>query len=209
MNDTNNSIFKNNLRLLSRKNKQLAATLQTTGISSATRVFPARSGLITAEITIAPNRIKLIHSAVDPLQDAREWAEMQKISADVFVLLGMGLGYPALALLDSGLPGKLLIAEKDTVIFKLATLHCDLTGILENEKVYLFIGDEANDLLPYLQKEKTDSLTYGIYHPATVLHPGFYEKISQNLDNIIFERHKMHDPQTSSMLEEALKEMMI
>lgn len=209
MKDIKNSIFENNIRLLSRNNNHLAAALQTHKAQSAVRIFPAKNGLLTAEAGIPPNCTKLIHSAINPLEDARQWAQMQKTDGDFFVLLGMGLGYPAQALLEKGLPGRLLIIEKDMGVLKLATTHCNLTGILENDKVILFTSNKVNDLRAHFQKEKTNNLTYGIYHPATVLHPDFYEKIRQYLDNIIYEQRKAHAPQTCSVLEEALKELMI
>lgn len=207
MDDPKDSIFENNLRLLSRSNNQIAEALRGIEVPSSVRVFLTESGLFTAEVKITPDCTKLIHSAFHPLKEAREWAEMQNISADVFVLLGIGLGYPALAILDGGFSGKLMIAEKDTGIFKLAAMHCNLTGILKNKNVSLFVGKEADSLISYLHKEKPDHLSYRIYQPATSLHPEFYEKISLNLDKIILAQHRISNPQLFSGLEYMLQVM--
>jgi hypothetical protein len=209
MNAPNNSIFENNLHLLSRKDNSLAKTLKDAPLSSSLLIIPAKSGLFTVEAKIALDCTRLVHSAVNPLEEARRWAQVQNISANVFVLMGMGLGYPALALLDQGFTGKLLVIEQDTGIFKLAATYCDLTDILINENVSIFAGENADDFVSNVLKEKTDILGYGIYHPAVSLHPEFYERIRLHLDKIIFERHKLHHLQTCLVLENALKEMMI
>lgn len=208
MNDIKASIFENNLFFLSRKEPQLALSLKSANIPSNIRGFQTKSKHFSAEVILSSDCTRLLHSAIDPMEEAIEWAQMQDITAEAFALLGFGLGYPALALLEEDFQGKLYIVEKDIGIFKLAAIHCDLTKLFTSDNVDLFIGKDADYFLYFLNKNTT-SLHYKIYQPAAILHQQFYKDVSLSLDKIIFEQHKTNDPQTSSILEEALMEMKI
>ena len=206
MNVADNDFFKTNLRLLSLNNDQLAFALEKLDVPSSITVFPSASGLMTAKVKSSPDCGKYIHSSVNPSKEATHWAAMQKTDSNIFVLMGMGLGYPAIALLENGYSGELLIVEKEAGIFKLALQHCDLSRILINKNVFLLIGDKSAALSDYLPKGN-GSLSYGIYQPAGSLHNEFYERLSIDLDKIIFKKHNMNDPQGSAEMEILLQLM--
>ena len=203
----NNVFFQKNISLLAIKHSQLAKILNSLTITVPARIFPSQSGRISAEIQTVPGKSLLLHSAFDPCEESSSWARQQNISANVFVLLGMGLGYPALALLKRSFSGKLAIVENDIDIFKLALMSCDLEVLLSNENISFYVGREIDGLLPHLRQAKAIHLSYGLFPPSYLLNSDFYEQISLCLDKIIYETKKMRDPQTCSILEEALKEM--
>jgi hypothetical protein len=195
MNVINNSIFENNLGLLSGRNEQLARELRIADVLSDARIFPAKNGLCTAEVNISSGCPTLLHSAIDPLEQVQCWAPRQNPAAEVFILLGLGLGYPALAMINRGFAGKLYIVERDIGIFKLAAIHCDLTPILAANNIDLFIGKDADNSLVFLTQNEVTNLSYKIYHPAASLHPQFYKDLSLDLDRVIFENRRINDRQ--------------
>lgn len=61
----------------------------------------------------------------------------------VVVLLGMGLGYLPLAILDKLQRGHVLVVcEADPRVFHAAMFHQDLTRLLTDKRVYLVVGDD-------------------------------------------------------------------
>jgi hypothetical protein len=205
MTNINTSIFKKNTHSLFPYKEQLAIALRTAKIPYNISLFQTISKHLTAEVNIASDSTKLLHSAVDPLEEAKCWAQMQNINTEDFVLLGLGMGYPALAIIDQGFRGKLYLVEKDIGIFKLATMHCDLTKMFIRDKVDLFIGADTDNLMDSFRKNKTTSLSYKIYQPAASLHPQFYNDVSLKLDKIIFEINRNNNPQCFKAIEVLLR----
>jgi hypothetical protein len=209
MNDIKDSILNNNLDLLSRGNEQLALELRIADIPSHVKIFPAENRLPTAEVKFSSDCPRLLHSAIDPLEEANSWAQRQNITTEHFALFGLGLGYQALALINQGFPGRIYIVERDIGIFKLAAIHCDLTPILSANNIHLFIGKDADNFLVFLKQSEITILSYRTYEPVASLHSQFYQDVSVELDKIIFENHRINDPQLFSGVEilmQSLKE---
>lgn len=207
MNNINASIFEKNLRFISPKKPQLAVDLMTATIPDYVRVFQTQNKQFTAEVKNSPDCIKLLHSAVDPWEEAKCWARVQNINTEAFALLGLGMCYPALALIEQGFRCRIYLVEKDIGIFKLAATYRDLTKIFTADNVDLFIGTDADNFPDFLRTNNTASLSYKIYQPAASLYSQFYNDLSYNIDKIMFEINRSNDPQCFAETEALLKAM--
>ncbi|TAJ07415.1 MAG: DUF115 domain-containing protein [Nitrospirae bacterium] len=80
----------------------------------------------------------------DPRDIARRVVERMDFGVEgVVVLLGLGLGYLATEVLSRLNRGHVLIVcEADPRIFHAAMFHQDLTGLLNDERVHLVVGDD-------------------------------------------------------------------
>jgi len=80
----------------------------------------------------------------DPRETARRVAGRLDFGVEgVVVLLGLGLGYLAAEVLSRLNRGHvLIICEADPRVFHAAMFHQDLTGLLNDERVHLVVGDD-------------------------------------------------------------------
>lgn len=203
----NNETFEKNILLLSRKNSKLAATIRRIDAPHHIKVFSAANGSPTAEIKISPDISRLLHSAFDPEEEASDWADGLYKSADTMILLGLGLGYPAVSLVNSGFSGKLIIVERDISVFKLALMYCDLQNIISSSDTFIFAGKGADLLFHFLSENKSDNFHYAKYAPSVSLHRLFYEKVALQLDKTIYEKRKLLDGHLAGEMEKMLQLM--
>lgn len=85
---------------------------------------------------------RLIHSAFDPLGEARQFAEKSQISeGDSILLYGFGLGYHVEAILDRvGPAGRLQVMEFNGEILEAACSCRDLEKIFSDARVSILLG---------------------------------------------------------------------
>ncbi|RJP31756.1 MAG: DUF115 domain-containing protein [Candidatus Omnitrophota bacterium] len=120
-------------------------------------IISTKSGVPSARITTPESgKPVLLHSAYDPVREAKRWAEGLDISEPTnVVVLGIGLGYHLLTLLtlhESNLRYLILI-ETDARILRLALSAVDLRRILSRKGTVCMVG-EAPAAIPELIGEK-------------------------------------------------------
>ncbi len=140
-------------------------------LKSLMQVRPDLAGLITlplpprVEIQLAKSNMptlvyrtqqgdRLLHSRYDPIKEALNLATGLAGNWDHLVLMGMGLGYHILSLLDNKKPRqRVLVYEPDPAIFT-ASLHLFDWGrlISTRDDLFLAVGPEARRLTEEVQR---------------------------------------------------------
>ena len=151
-------------------------------------VLHAKSGAVRLIVTTDDGRTVAVHNADDPVTVADETAEKVDVAQEgVVVLLGMGVGYLANALiakLEEGV--RLIVYEASPAIFKTALQHVDLTELLSSKRVKVLVGEDAElDLWCYRFKVLTGGAVRAVkYEPAFRLAPSIYNsKLKKELQD--------------------------
>lgn len=94
----------------------------------------------------------LLHSAVDPVEQAFQWVKKIDLSKNYFCLvIGFGFGYYVRELRKKQLShGQILIIEPRPDLFKAALIHADVSDILSDSNIEIIFAD--NDLRDNLYK---------------------------------------------------------
>jgi len=161
----------------------------------------SKSGVPTLKV-LADGREAFVHSAYDPIREAKQWAE--KIipkKSDVFFVFGFGLGYETLELVKNLPDGcKIIIIEANTEFIKNALETQDLSELLQRKDTFFIIGDKGfieieTSLLSYLGFDNLDKIRFVDYIPAMRFHDAYYDKvkeiITQTISNVIIEMNTM------------------
>jgi spore maturation protein CgeB len=170
----------NNANWLAAKGDALARRLLSLADNPRLRIYPAKSGALTATFDDLQ-----LHSAYNPVAEADKFAEraIAEVPAGaVIVLLGMGLGYPALALRKRW-NGPLAIVEAEASISKVALENLpiselgDASLIVENE-----VSAAIEELKRFAEQaggwEKLHILEYP---PAVKLNSSFYDELAASI----------------------------
>ena len=132
--------WEKNLAALGRHYPALAARLKPAAALKpppSLSLLPAASGGLTVKVDGA-----LVHSARDPVREARRLAEgaLEKAQSGAAVVLGFGLGYAAEALTEAGRERPLVIVEKRIDLFVSALTYRDLRALFEDGR-HIFVLD--------------------------------------------------------------------
>lgn len=124
----------------------------------------------------------------DPRQSAAQIAARCEFGEDgVVCVLGLGLGYLPLALLEKLKRGHVLvICEADPRVFRAAMFHQDLTRLLSDERVFFVIGDQRptiDDVMALVSRELfTGKKMHTVRCRASVQwNPAYYEKTERRM----------------------------
>ena len=112
------------------------------------QVMQAASGAPRVLHTMDDGEEVYIHNADDPSKCANQAIDLlgQMEKEGIAVLFGFGLGYLAEELLERFENGHIMmIYEATPEIFKIALETRDLTGLIESEKVKIFIGQDVDN----------------------------------------------------------------
>jgi hypothetical protein len=116
-------------------------------------VFESRTGAPTAKFSPATGSSIQLHSAVDPVREAKRIVANTKVDpGDILIIQGFGLGYLVEALLEE-LPEHvpLVVIEPDWRIFFTALRARDLRDVLGSARVYLMITENVSDTKEHLK----------------------------------------------------------
>ena len=180
------TVFEKNVATLETYHPELLPFLTADVSTEHIEVVRAKSGAARLMVRTDSGETVEVHNADDPEAVAEDTAE--KSGADkggVLVLLGMGLGYLAKALvsrLQEG--GALIVYEADPGIFKTALHEVDLTELLSSQRAIVLVGADAR-LEPWCYRFmlSTGGATRAIrYEPSFKLAPLIYaEKLDKEL----------------------------
>ncbi|WP_447972117.1 6-hydroxymethylpterin diphosphokinase MptE-like protein [Nitrospira sp. Kam-Ns4a] len=136
------SLYARNLAALASAPKDLARPPDLDADLSAITVEPEPGGWLNLHERTEGGARRLYDE--DPRESARRWVERFDFGVEgVVVLLGLGLGYLALAVLAKLQRGHVLvICEADPRIFRAALFHQDLTTLLNDPRVHLVVGED-------------------------------------------------------------------
>lgn len=172
------SIFASNLAALSARSEALAGMLAGVEPSSLEPVR-ARNGEVTARAGA-----RWLHSSYDPSQEARRLAD-EAISggAELVVLLGLGLGYAARAVLDSG--GTVAAIEVDPAWLSALFHLVDMTGLLSDQRFSLVLCPGGEGLASFLQTANPRSVAVIENKTTLATHVEAAVRLHEQLDRFV------------------------
>ena len=154
-------------------------------MSPVLEFFPAKSGVLTARAVLSDGSSFLLHSAYDPVAEARRLLErhpaLKEAGAAVFV--GLGLGYHVEeALREMRDDARILVVEKNPDLiarfWKRVSVHPERIEITDRE----------NEIKTFLYRNR-DAVRRGfvlVEHPASVrTDPGFYALVRQRVRDYV------------------------
>ena len=198
--------LRKNLDVLSKRNPILAERLADLKIQSPWVICHSENGQKTVRKHLGEEDHIYIHSRVNPKREAQQWATLVPDNAEGFIVLGFGLGYHLLALQRIRNPKSLVIIEVDLELFQLAMKLVNLTSILRDSRVHFFIGDKIAEIRDFLKNLSPGSISYREYLPSTSLHPEYYQRIKDMLEDYIHKNRLMNNPVLSQGIIKLLDE---
>ncbi|OAT80378.1 hypothetical protein A6M21_13500 [Desulfotomaculum copahuensis] len=110
----------------------------------------SRAGLPTIKAN-ADGREIWLHSPYDPVREAERWASGVTLDdRHVPVVVGLGLGYHVAELARRFPHRKMLVLEPVRKLYDMAISEPQVTGLLSNNDINLFVGDDASALDSFL-----------------------------------------------------------
>ena len=187
----NSTFFELNIKALEHTQPELAAMLRDTSLDGFL-AEPIQTKTSAPSVRIRfPGAEKpvLLHSAYDPMREAKRWAENLDIPNQInLIMIGTGLGYYLLTLFQSHLPKirLLLIIERDIRILKLAFSTTDLRPVIMKKGTRWLIGYESSRLIDLISKEEwTDIIMHNCkfltHEPSLQCYPEYYQKVQTAL----------------------------
>jgi len=182
------SYFEKNLKALEKKQPELAELMRKEIDTSHIEVLTSETGIPTARVTPPEGKKVLLHDLKDPVAKAKEHVKkFELIGNNGSVLLGFGLGYLALEMVNSMEEGHMLIiCEADPALFKVAMVQVDLEPVLKSERVKLLLGkdvDITTDIINLSSKFLNSKISVVKYHPSLALDPETYTSLERKSED--------------------------
>ncbi|OPX94332.1 MAG: hypothetical protein A4E53_00083 [Pelotomaculum sp. PtaB.Bin104] len=176
---TTTNFYRNNLAALKSHYPELAKQVEQCSFTKRYRVIPSLKQDLTPNLFCAEKDL-LYYENADPLQDTKnKLADLQLKNAKIALCLGVGLGYEILYFFTDfakdARTNEIIIIEKELEIFKLACCYTDLSPIISNPKIRLFIGMERDSLYVQFKKHMKANGRFlflralkTVYHPSSL-----------------------------------------
>jgi hypothetical protein len=157
-------------------------------------VFESRTGAPTAKLSPATGSSIQLHSAVDPVREAKRIVANTKVEpGDIVIVQGFGLGYLVEALLKE-LPEHipLVVIEPDWRIFCTALRLRNLGEVLGSWRIDLMITENVDDTKDHIRSLYGQDKYFGIKYvalPAYItLFKGYFDKLYRVVKEVVNSR---------------------
>lgn len=181
-----------NLSILKKRGGlNLVEKIEKMDFSPSIQIIQSKIGLPTVRIGKNGGEGILIHSAYDPVKEAKNFISNYKLEKIHFlIVLGFGLGYHIKEILDSYPQVKLIIViEPNLSLFKTALNVLDLSSILSSPKVKLLIEDDPlkieREMLHLGTLLLIDNSSIIIHKPSFNLLKEKLNQIKKSINNVI------------------------
>lgn len=154
--------FQKNLTVLRTINEGQAESVAAAAARLVERTYPCKRLEDGWVETYVPTQFdgstqRLFTSGAPPKQEVENWADSLEIEQNhdhAVILLGMGLGYHPMAVLQRLPPnGVLAMVEPDALLFLTAFVHVDLSRLLSDRRLHLFVGQPMNKTIDSIGAE--------------------------------------------------------
>ena len=151
------------------------------GASGRIRFFPSATGAMTAAVIGEDGLDRLVHSRIDPLMEALEWASLQEAVCGRAVLIGAGMGYPAASLLEvhRGIQ-ELWLLEAEPLLLEAAAARPPLAGAAC--RIRPLPAGDPHFALSVLMPHLSDLFSIHLSPSALSLAPKLYGPIVEGLE---------------------------
>ncbi|MDP8245941.1 MAG: DUF115 domain-containing protein [Candidatus Hinthialibacter antarcticus] len=154
--------FQKNLTVLRTINEAQAESVAAAATKLIERTYPCKRLEDGWVETYVPTQFdgstqRVFTSGLPPKQEVEQWTaslEIEQNRDHAVILLGMGLGYHPMAVLQH-LPqnGVLAMVEPDALLFLTAFVHVDLSRMLADRRLHLFVGQPLNKTIDSIGAE--------------------------------------------------------
>ncbi len=145
--------------------------------TTALTVHRTKTGGI--EIT-SGDKTAALHSKIDPVREARRIADsVMDGSEQVVVLIGFGLGYHVEEMLRKNGQTRFIVIEPDRHIFIQALKVRDLSGMLESERVMLFVEPDTVPFDEVIPDIPAGAMKFYVPRPYSLIFPEKTEELKQ------------------------------
>ncbi len=205
MNESKDTLGEN-VQALRKRDPALADRLRGHTIQPCWEAFPARNGQVTARKVLEGGLVRHMHSRHNPEEEALRWAGLVPPQAETLVVLGFGLGYPALALRRRGYSGLMIIVEADMGLFHLALRSVALGPVFDDPQTRLFVEEDREIIGRCIGDPNPVALRCLSYPPAADLYPDYYRSIRNMVEQHLFEHRQQETPALSRGIGDLLRE---
>lgn len=188
-----NGFYFKNLSLLQTQGKsELVEKIERINFPQHIEVVKTKVGLPTLRVKKSSGEGILLHSAYDPLKEAKNFIEGCNLENTRFlIILGFGLGYQVKEILDSYPRIKLIvIVEPQPYLFKLALNILDLSPILSSSRIKLILEDDPlkikREILPLGEVFLMGKSSIVTHNPSSYLWEGKLTQIKKSINDAIF-----------------------
>jgi len=185
------TVFERNIEVLRQRQPELAARVCACVVGPALEVRPSRQGAPTLAVTLPGKEPVLLHSAYDPIEEARRLAaKYEPATTENAVVLGLGLGYHVLEYLGREHHRDfMLVVEPSLERFRCCLEHTDFSGHLGPHNVLFAVGLDPFDVFNMLKAEECSLVRNGLkafkHPPSIALDPAYYAAIVQKLQDLV------------------------
>ncbi len=159
-NTSGESHFEKNLAALAALNPEQAKTIETLAPKVENRLYPVhplQNGYVNLTIPSSSTRGYTLFTKDNPKEEIQSWineTDLDKESIHAVILIGFGLGYYPKAVLDK-LPetGVLAVVEPDPIHFFTAFREVDLSNLLADKRLHLYVGQKPDKSVESVGKE--------------------------------------------------------
>lgn len=205
MNESNDTLGEN-VQALRKRDPLLADRLRGHTIQPCWEAFPARNGQVTARKVLGEGLVRHMHSRHNPEEEAVRWAGLVPPQVEILVVLGFGLGYPALALRKRRYSGLMILVEADMGLFQLALRSVALEDVLDDPHTRLFVEEDREIIGRCIGGLNPGALRCLPYPPAAELYPDYYRSIRDIVERHLFEHRLRETPALSRGIGDLLRE---
>jgi len=155
------------------------------------RIVGTKSGHLTVRVTREDGRETFLHSRFDPVEEGeRQVKDLEIGPLDTVVVLGLGLGYAAAALVSRLGPGNhLLVIERDPAVFRAACENPLFEPVVRRERTFFFVGVEPDRLYDFLSERTAVFLAVGmklVRHPPSLnCFPEYYGGFLKRIEDFV------------------------
>jgi hypothetical protein len=185
-------VFERNIELLRRRQPELAARVCGCTVAPGTVVRPSTSGPPTLSVDVPGKGPVLLHSARDPVEEARRLAaRYEDAPTENVVFLGLALAYHVLEYLARDHDRDFaLVVEPSLERFRCCLEHVDLAAAMQAHNVVFAVELAPLDVFNMLKADECSLVRNGLKafkHPASIaLNPAYYQQVIQRLQDAVY-----------------------
>ncbi len=183
------SLFVKNILAVEKRFPNLAERLKTIRLSKKYLPVRAKSGGIVLNV-FCNGKEYLLCSKYDPVKEASKLAATYDYApTSDLVFSGFGCGYHILEVLKrKNSHGVIAVVEADIELFRHIIEYIDITPIVRDERIYLFVGESLNAVYDFLTNYALSILANSIslleYPAAVRLAPSYYEGLRKTVRDV-------------------------
>lgn len=161
--------------------------------NSSYQLEQAESGDAILKVQVNKDQVIHIGDQKNPRNEALSCIPNIKNEKNLFVVMGMGLGYLLFELIEKYPESHFLVIEHDPNIFKKAMEAFDFRGLIQDERIEFCVGLKGEYLLKYFKQYFVSNKNY-LYLPnlnivkddkVVALSQGYYQEVANAINTSV------------------------